>query len=298
MRVKSTMHVRFDFALAKLIPRPPKVGFKLGSIHCQFAFRKVWDNPAPCYTMSPFSDKAAKKARHKARLWNLLTIISPDFRVRAFHSAPGTQVSSRDRDFRPTRRRGFDDDNFEAPRRSFGSTPQFGGQRVDPPSGPPVQAVVKWYNPDKGFGFVQLADGSGDAFLHVSVVERSGHDTVPPGATLEVRAGPGPKGPQVTEILSVDSSTAQQEPARRARPERPVYPPTDQAAIEESGTVKWYNAVKGFGFIASDRGGKDIFVHASALERSGITGLTEGQRVAVDVIDGRKGPEATGLRLI
>jgi cold shock protein len=99
-------------------------------------------------------------------------------------------------------------------------------------------------------------------------------------------------------FLSVDSSTAQQEPLKRARPERPVYPPTDQAAVEESGTVKWYNAMKGFGFIASDRGGEDIFVHASALERAGITGLTEGQRVAVDVIDGRKGPEATGLRLI
>ena len=78
-----------------------------------------------------------------------------------------------------------------------------------------------------------------------------------------------------------------------------MHPPTDRAAVEESGTVKWYNAMKGFGFIASDRGGKDIFVHASALERAGITGLTEGQqRVAVDVIDGRKGPEAAGLRLI
>ena len=207
-------------------------------------------------------------------------------------------MTSRDRDFRPTRRRGFDDDNFEPPRRSFGSAPQFGGQRFDAPSGPPVQAVVKWYNPDKGFGFVELGDGSGDAFLHVSVLGRSGHDTLPPGATLEVRTGPGPKGPQVTEILGVDSSTAQQEPPRRARPDRPVYPPTDQAVVEESGTVKWYNATKGFGFIASDRGGKDIFVHASALERAGITGLTEGQRVAVDVMDGRKGPEATGLRLI
>jgi CspA family cold shock protein len=207
-------------------------------------------------------------------------------------------VSNKDRDFRPTRRRGFDDDNFETPRRSFGCAPQFGGQRFDAPSGPPVQAVVKWYNPDKGFGFVELADGSGDAFLHVNVVERSGHDTVPSGATLEVRAGPGPKGPQVTEILSVDSSTAQQEPPRRTRSERPMYLPADQAAVEESGTVKWYNAIRGFGFIASDRGGKDIFVHASALERAGIAGLAEGQRVAVDVIDGRKGPEAAGLRLI
>ena len=220
------------------------------------------------------------------------------FQIGGVPYAPENQVSSRDRDFRPTRRRGFDDDNFESPRRSFGSAPSFSAQRFEAPAGPPVQAVVKWYNPDKGFGFVQLADGSGDAFLHVSVVERSGHGSVPPGATLEVRAGPGPKGPQVTEILSVDSSTAQQEPPRRARPERPLYPPADRAAVEESGTVKWYNAMKGFGFIASDRGGKDIFVHASALERAGIAGLTEGQRVAVDVIEGRKGPEAAGLRLI
>ena len=88
---------------------------------------------------------------------------------------PGTPVSSRDRDFRPSRRRGFDDDNFETPRRGFGSTPGSSAQRFEAPAGPPVQAVVKWYNPDKGFGFVQLADGSGDAFLHTSVVERSGH---------------------------------------------------------------------------------------------------------------------------
>ena len=62
--------------------------------------------------------------------------------------------------------------------------------------------------------------------------------------------------------------------------------------------MKWYNVMKGFGFVASDRGGKDIFVHASALDRGGIASLTEGQRVAVDVIEGRKGPEAASLRLI
>jgi CspA family cold shock protein len=80
----------------------------------------------------------------------------------------------------------------ETPRRTFGSTLGSSAQRFEASSGPPVQAVVKWYNPDKGFGFLQLADGSGDAFLHVSVVERSGHGSVPPGATLEVRAAPGP----------------------------------------------------------------------------------------------------------
>ena len=64
------------------------------------------------------------------------------------------------------------------------------------------------------------------------------------------------------------------------------------------GTVKWYNTNKGFGFIDPDQGGKDTFVHASALERAGIMGLAEGQRVALDVVQGQKGPEAAGIRLI
>ena len=207
-------------------------------------------------------------------------------------------MSNRDRDFRPSRRRDFaDDDNDQPPARNFGYAPPRGPQ-FDSPSGPTVQATVKWYNPLKGFGFVELANGSGDAFLHVSVVERGGHASVAPGATLEVRAGPGPKGQQVTEILSVDASTALQEQPRRPRPERPDYPRADRPTVEELGTVKWYNATKGFGFVAADRGGKDIFVHASALERTGIMGLAEGQRVAIDVADGQKGPEAVTLRLI
>jgi CspA family cold shock protein len=206
-------------------------------------------------------------------------------------------VSNRDRHFRPARRRDFADDDYQPPSRNFGYAPPRGPQ-FDNPSGPPVRATVKWYNRDKGFGFVELTDGSGDAFLHVSVVERSGYGSVPPGATLEVRAGPGPKGAQVTEILSVDASTAMQERPLRARPERPAYAPaTERATAEEMGTVKWYNALKGFGFVGPDQGGKDIFVHVSALERSGLTGLAEGQRVAVDVAEGQKGPEAVNVRL-
>jgi len=201
-----------------------------------------------------------------------------------------------DRNPRRPQRRGFDDDNYSPPDR-FGSTPRDSGPRFEAaPAGPAVRATVKWYNPDKGFGFVGLASG-GDAFLHVSVVERSGNSTVPPGSTLEVRIGAGQKGQQVTEILNVDTSTAQQEPARRPRP-GPGYAPSDQVSVEEIGTVKFYAAEKGFGFIVRDLGGKDIFVHASALNRAGISELAEGQRVAVDMVEGGKGPEAVSIRLI
>nr|WP_230975499.1 cold-shock protein [Acetobacter garciniae] len=64
------------------------------------------------------------------------------------------------------------------------------------------------------------------------------------------------------------------------------------SAEDTRGTVKWYNAVKGFGFITPEGGGKDIFIHASALERSGLNSLSEGQGVNVKVVQGQKGPEA------
>lgn len=202
----------------------------------------------------------------------------------------------KDRDFRRPQRRGFDDDNYSPPA-NFGYASRPSGRPFEAaPSGPPVQARVKWYNPEKGFGFVELASG-GDAFLHVSVVERSGNSTVLPGASLEVRTAPGQKGLQITEILNVDTSTAVQEQPRRPRPDRP-YRTSDQAAVEEIGAVKWYNPDKGFGFIVRDGGGKDIFVHASAIARGGVADLSEGQRVAVDMIEGDKGPEAVSLRLL
>ena len=121
----------------------------------------------------------------------------------------------RDRNFRQPRRRDFDDDGYDPHLRDFGPPPRFTQPRFETPSGPPVRAVVKWFKPERGFGFVELTDGSGDAFLHASVLERNGVAAVQPGETLEVRISPGQKGPQVTEVLSVDTSTATPPSARR-----------------------------------------------------------------------------------
>jgi len=244
---------------------------------------------------------------------------------------------NRNRDFRGPRGRGGRDD-FGGERRSFGDSPQpsWGeapmAPRMPVSSGPPQDATVKWFNGEKGFGFVEMADGSGDAFLHIRVVESAGQTDMQPGTKLVIRTAQGQKGPQVTEILEVDTSTA--EPAR-PRGDRFGGPPRDRfggggggygggdrfggggggdrfggpragggdrrptgpVSDEQPGTVKWYNPAKGFGFIAVEDGGKDVFVHRSALMRAGLGDLQEGQRVIVQTVEGQKGREVATISL-
>jgi cold shock protein len=127
------------------------------------------------------------------------------------------------------------------------------------------------------------------------VLTQGGIAAVQPGETVEVRVGPGHKGPHVTEVLSVDNSTAVPKASQRSSVQAAT---SNGPWAEETGTVKWFNPERRYGFIAPNGGGKDVFVHASALERSGIEWLSEGQTVVVDVVEGRKGPEAARVRLV
>ena len=151
---------------------------------------------------------------------------------------PTRKPKLRDQNFRHSRRRDFDADSYQSQHRAFGTRPQFNRARVEATSGPRVSGVVKWFSPEKGFGFVELSDGSGDAFLHGSVLTQGGIAAVEPGETLEVRVGPGHKGPHITEVLSVDSSTAVPRASQRSsfRATTSNGPSLD-TAIEETGTV-------------------------------------------------------------
>jgi CspA family cold shock protein len=162
--------------------------------------------------------------------------------------------------------------------------------------------VVKWFKADKGYGFVELAGGQGDAFLHANALHASGHESVPAGAKLRVIVGAGAKGAQVTRVVEVDASSAVEtsRPARAfadgPRPPRRVAP-DPSSAVAVSGKVKWFDDAKGFGFVASDDGGKDVFVHISVLGPAGISHLAEGQHVNMRVVDTPKGREAIALSL-
>lgn len=226
---------------------------------------------------------------------------------------------SKGKDFRP-RRRGFDDDEGPMPFESRGPRPPrapfgggFGGPAPDPMAGgapvAPVDATVKWFKADKGFGFVELANGQGDAFLHINALQSAGYESVPPGSKMKVQISQGQKGAQVARVLEVDTSTASDSPPPRrqfdggggggggggARPPRRM--PDPSTAVEVAGKVKWFDEVKGFGFVASNDGGKDIFIHISILRPAGIQHLPDGQAVKMRVVDTPKGREAISIAL-
>jgi CspA family cold shock protein len=166
--------------------------------------------------------------------------------------------------------------------------------REDTTPGDRVEAKVKWFNASKGFGFVTFADGSQDAFLPMAVLRRAGYEDVREGASITCEVSAGAKGPLVTNVLNVDNSTAVISQGGVDGIDRRG--PRSSTTLE--GAVKWFEAEKGYGFITPDTGGKDVFIHITALRRSGVNALGAGQRVRVEVVDGKKGLEADRITLI
>lgn len=198
------------------------------------------------------------------------------------------------------------------------------------PSEREVVAEVKWYNPTKGFGFVQLNDGSPDAFLHVSVVEQLGRQDLPDGTRIVCDLAEGRKGRQVAFIHRIEQlGTGSDRPPRDGGFDRGPreggfrgggggggyrdsggggHQPRhggggygeqpSEGGTPVDGTVKFFDAGKGYGFIAPDDGGKDVFVSARTLGRVGLTALDTDQRVRMVVRMGQKGPMADSVEPI
>ena len=185
---------------------------------------------------------------------------------------------SKGKDFRGPRKRGFDDDgpyNYDSQRPSRPPRTPFGGggsrgRLPCPRTSPPIDAAVKWFKNDKGFGFVELGNGTGDAFLHIGAVQAAGYETLPPGAKLKVQVTNSVKGQQVARVLEVDLDgcrPAGAPPPPRSggfggggfdspRPRRAA--PDPSTAVTVNGKVKWFDETKGFGFVQSNDGGKDV----------------------------------------
>ncbi|MFN3424473.1 MAG: cold-shock protein [Novosphingobium sp.] len=179
-------------------------------------------------------------------------------------------------------RGGFGGGGFGGPRGGGGGG--FGGPRG---GGMPAQVVgtgkgvVKFFNSQKGFGFIQREDGGEDVFVHISAVERAGLEGLAEGQQLEFnlvdRGG---------KVSAADLQVVGDVIPVAAKPAAPQRQLTGEKA---TGTVKFFNAMKGFGFITRDDGQPDAFVHISAVERSGLRELNEGDKLEFDLEVDRRG---------
>ncbi len=173
-------------------------------------------------------------------------------------------------------------------RGGFGGGPRGGGGGGGGFSRMPAQVVgtgkgtVKFFNGQKGFGFIAQDGGGEDVFVHISAVERAGLEGLAEGQELEFNLVD--RGGKVSaQDLQIVGDVIAVEARAPAAPQREL---TGEKA---TGTVKFFNSMKGFGFLVRDDGQPDAFVHISAVERSGLSALNEGERYQFDIEVDRRG---------
>lgn len=157
-----------------------------------------------------------------------------------------------------------------------------------------LAGTIKWFDIAKGYGFiVPDNDGLPDILLHVTCLRRDGFQTAYEGARVVCEVLDKPRGLQALRVLSMDESTA-------VHPSQLPPSRTHVQVVPESGferaTVKWFNRVKGFGFLTQGEASEDIFIHMETLRRFGITELRPGQEVQVRFGQGPKGRMAAEIR--
>ena len=156
-----------------------------------------------------------------------------------------------------------------------------------------VAGVIKWFDVAKGYGFIVPDNGMPDVLLHVTCLRRDGFQTAYEGARVVCEALARPKGLQAFRIVSMDESTA-------VHPAQMLPPRTHVTVAATSGleraVVKWFNRLRGFGFLTRGDGTPDIFVHMETLRRCGITELRPSQTVLVRFGPGPKGLMAAEVR--